>query len=49
MMRATRVNANVMKDPRIKMDASPMPCGVRRRACGGFEVLVDLGQVASPE
>ena len=37
-----RVNAKVMKDPRIKMEGTPMPFEVKRMAHGGFEVLVDL-------
>ncbi|HJR60637.1 MAG TPA: DUF1428 domain-containing protein [Vicinamibacterales bacterium] len=39
-----RVNARVMKDPRIKleMERTPMPFDVKRMAYGGFEVLVDL-------
>jgi uncharacterized protein YbaA (DUF1428 family) len=41
-----RVNAKVMKDPRIKMEDTPLPFEVKRRACGGFEALVDLTQVS---
>jgi uncharacterized protein YbaA (DUF1428 family) len=37
-----RVNAKVMKDPRIKLDGTVMPFDVKRMAYGGFEVLVDL-------
>jgi len=39
-----RVNAKVMKDPRIQalMDESGMPFDVKRMAYGGFETLVDL-------
>ncbi len=38
-----RVNAKVMKDPRItKTMNQPMPFGVKRMAYGGFTVLVDL-------
>lgn len=38
-----RVNANVMKDPRItKTIKDPMPFDVKRMAYGGFAVLVDL-------
>jgi uncharacterized protein YbaA (DUF1428 family) len=37
-----RVNAKVMKDPRIKMEETPMPFEVKRMAYGGFEVLVDM-------
>jgi uncharacterized protein YbaA (DUF1428 family) len=39
-----RVNAKVMKDPRIaKMcDPKDMPFDVKRMVYGGFKVLVDL-------
>jgi uncharacterized protein YbaA (DUF1428 family) len=38
-----RVNARVMKDPRIvKMMKDPMPFDFKRMAYGGFKVLVDL-------
>ena len=37
-----RVNAKVMKDPRIaSMDPKSMPFDVKRMVYGGFEVLVD--------
>jgi uncharacterized protein YbaA (DUF1428 family) len=36
-----RVNAKVMKDPRIVMDARKMPFDVRRMAYGGFKVVVE--------
>ncbi len=38
-----RVNARVMKDPRIAkmMDPGSMPFDVKRMAYGGFKVLVD--------
>ena len=38
-----RVNAKVMKDPRIKnmCDPKDMPFDVKRMAYGGFQVLVD--------
>jgi len=36
-----RVNAKVMKDPRIKMDMKEMPFDMKRMAVGGFEVLVE--------
>jgi uncharacterized protein YbaA (DUF1428 family) len=36
-----QVNAKVMQDPRIKMDASTMPFDARRMIYGGFEVRVD--------
>jgi uncharacterized protein YbaA (DUF1428 family) len=39
-----RVNAKVMKDPRLAkmMDPKEMPFDVKRMAYGGFKVLVDL-------
>lgn len=38
-----RVNARVMKDPRItKSMQDPMPFDIKRMAYGGFTVLVDL-------
>jgi uncharacterized protein YbaA (DUF1428 family) len=37
-----RVNAKVMKDPRVKMEGTPMPFEIKRMAYGGFEVLIDL-------
>ena len=36
-----RVNAKVMKDPRLQMDEKGMPFDVKRMLYGGFEVLVD--------
>jgi uncharacterized protein YbaA (DUF1428 family) len=37
-----RVNARVMKDPRMKpMMDMPMPFDVKRMAYGGFKILVD--------
>jgi uncharacterized protein YbaA (DUF1428 family) len=36
-----RVNAKVMKDPRMAKISGPMPFDVKRMAYGGFEVLVD--------
>lgn len=38
-----RVNAKVMKDPRLKesMDASSMPFDCKRMVYGGFKVLVE--------
>jgi uncharacterized protein YbaA (DUF1428 family) len=38
-----RVNAKVMKDPRLAkmMDPKSMPFDVKRMVCGGFKVLVD--------
>ena len=40
-----RVNATVMKDPRIaeSMDTKAMPFDVKRMVYGGFKVLVDRG------
>ena len=37
-----RVNAKVMKDPRLNMDTSPMSFDIKRMVYGGFDVLVDL-------
>jgi uncharacterized protein YbaA (DUF1428 family) len=38
-----RVNARVMKDPRIvKTMRQPMPFDIKRMAYGGFTVLIDL-------
>ncbi len=39
-----RVNAKVMKDPRMNkmMDPKAMPFDVKRMSYGGFKVLVDL-------
>ena len=39
-----RVNAKVMKDPRIEgmMDMKSMPFDVKRMVYGGFKVIVDL-------
>jgi uncharacterized protein YbaA (DUF1428 family) len=37
-----RVNAKVMKDPRIKLEGTKMPFDVKRMSYGGFDVLVDL-------
>jgi uncharacterized protein YbaA (DUF1428 family) len=39
-----RVNAKVMKDPRIAkmMEPKDMPFDVKRMAYGGFKILVDL-------
>ena len=44
--KAGKVNAQVMKDPRLlkmmeKMNTRAMPFDVKRMAYGGFEVLVD--------
>jgi uncharacterized protein YbaA (DUF1428 family) len=38
-----RVNAKVMKDPRLAtmMDPKSMPFDIKRMAYGGFEILVD--------
>jgi uncharacterized protein YbaA (DUF1428 family) len=37
-----RVNAKVMKDPRLKMDGQAMPFDVTRMVYGGFRAIVDL-------
>jgi len=38
-----RINAKVMKDPRIaKSMKEPMPFDVKRMAMGGFRILVDM-------
>jgi len=39
-----RVNANVMKDPRVKdlCDPKNMPIDVKRMVYGGFKVLVEI-------
>lgn len=37
-----RVNAKVMKDPRMDMDPKAMPFDVKRMAYGGFSAIVDL-------
>ena len=39
-----RVNAKVMKDPRLQamMDPKAMPFDVKRMSMGGFEIVVDL-------
>ena len=37
-----KVNAKVMKDPRIKMDPSAMPFDAKRMIWGGFESFVSL-------
>lgn len=39
-----RVNAKVMKDPRLAkmMDPKAMPFDIRRMAHGGFKVVIDL-------
>jgi uncharacterized protein YbaA (DUF1428 family) len=37
-----RVNAKVMKDPRMNMDPKAMPFDVKRMAYGGFTALVDV-------
>jgi len=36
-----RVNAKVMKDPRLNMDPKKMPFDCNRMIYGGFKVLVD--------
>ena len=37
-----RVNAKVMKDPRMTASMEPMPFDMKRMAYGGFKVLVDM-------
>jgi uncharacterized protein YbaA (DUF1428 family) len=37
-----RVNAKVMKDPRLAMDPKSMPFDMKRMAFGGFRTLVDV-------
>lgn len=37
-----RVNAKVMKDPRLKMDPLAMPFDAKRMFWGGFKALVEL-------
>ena len=37
-----RINAQVMKDPRMNMDPKSMPFDVKRMVYGGFKVLVDV-------
>jgi len=37
-----RINAKVMKDPRIAMDNEPMPFDMKRMASGGFKILVEF-------
>jgi len=37
-----RVNAKVMKDPRLHQGPKEMPFEMKRMVFGGFEVLVDL-------
>ncbi|MGH7719235.1 MAG: DUF1428 domain-containing protein [Gemmatimonadaceae bacterium] len=36
-----RVNARVMKDPRLAMDTKSMPFDLKRMVYGGFKVVVD--------
>ncbi|HCA80698.1 MAG TPA: DUF1428 domain-containing protein [Bacteroidetes bacterium] len=37
-----RVNAKVMKDPGLAVDAVAMPFNVKRMAYGGFRMIVDM-------
>jgi uncharacterized protein YbaA (DUF1428 family) len=37
-----RVNAKVMKDPRLNMDQQAMPFDLKRMLYGGFKVFVDV-------
>ena len=36
-----RINAKVMKDPRLQMDGAAMPFDMKRMTYGGFKVFVD--------
>jgi len=36
-----KINAKVMKDPRLKMDGKDMPFDMKRMSYGGFKVFVD--------
>jgi len=36
-----RINAKVMKDPRLHMDGKAMPFDMKRMTYGGFKVFVD--------
>ncbi len=36
-----RINAKVMKDPRLHMDGAAMPFDMKRMTYGGFKVFVD--------
>lgn len=36
-----RINAKVMKDPRLHMDGASMPFDMKRMTYGGFKVFVD--------
>jgi uncharacterized protein YbaA (DUF1428 family) len=37
-----RINARVMKDPRLHMDGKTMPFDMKRMTYGGFKVFVDV-------
>jgi uncharacterized protein YbaA (DUF1428 family) len=37
-----RVNAKVMKDPRLRFDESKMPFDLKRMLFGGFKTIVDV-------
>ncbi len=37
-----RINAKVMRDPRLKMDGATMPFDMKRMTYGGFKVFVDV-------
>jgi uncharacterized protein YbaA (DUF1428 family) len=37
-----KINAKVMKDPRLHMDEKAMPFDPKRMAYGGFKAIVDL-------
>ena len=36
-----KINAKVMKDPRLKMESTTMPFDMKRMSYGGFKVFVD--------
>lgn len=37
-----KINAKVMKDPRLKMESTTMPFDMKRMTYGGFKVFVDV-------
>ena len=43
-----KVNAKVMKDPRLAMDSKRMPFDVKRMLYGGFKTLVAMGPANAP-
>lgn len=36
-----RINAKVMKDPRLNIESTAMPFDMKRMSCGGFGAFVD--------